>query len=138
MSCILSRCSILIILLMVVTGIHANAMPFTLREVLDYPFMGNLIADERHDQIAWVQNYQGVRNIWIAEGPTFTPHPVTSYDQDDGQELTQLAFAPDGRHLSNTGTCLRRLDCSRRCRGWTRGALGFGDQGSGDPDRLFR
>ena len=99
MNCTLTRCSILIILLTGVTGLQANTTPFTLQEVLDYPFMGNLIADERHDQIAWVQNYQGVRNVWVAAGPTFTPHPVTSYDQDDGQELTQLTFAPDGRHL---------------------------------------
>jgi NlpC/P60 family len=35
MKWVLSRCSILAILLTVVTGIHANTMPFTLQEVLD-------------------------------------------------------------------------------------------------------
>ena len=96
---ILNRYCTLVILLTVTTGAYANTTSFTLQDVLDYTFMGNLVADEQHDRIAWVQKLQGVRNIWAAEGPAFTPHPITSYDQDDGQELTQLVFTPDGGHL---------------------------------------
>jgi dipeptidyl aminopeptidase/acylaminoacyl peptidase len=49
--------------------------------------------------IAWVRNVDGVRNIWIAHGPAFTPLQITGYAEDDGQELTQLTFSPDGTRL---------------------------------------
>ena len=38
-----------------------------------------------------------MRNIHVADGPEFKPRQVTRYTADDGQELTNLSFAPDGR-----------------------------------------
>jgi dipeptidyl aminopeptidase/acylaminoacyl peptidase len=42
---------------------------------------------------------RGVRNIWVADGPAWMPRQVTPYAGDDGQELTQLHFSPDGTAL---------------------------------------
>jgi dipeptidyl aminopeptidase/acylaminoacyl peptidase len=72
---------------------------FTLSQVLDYPKASELAAAERADVIAWVRTLQGVRNIWIARGPNFKPVRVTHYQEDDGQEITQLTFSPDGSRL---------------------------------------
>lgn len=77
----------------------ASRSTFTMGQVLHYPYASELAAAERGDVIAWVRNIDGVRNIWIARGPTFTPLQVTQYTQDDGQEITQLNFSPDGSRL---------------------------------------
>jgi dipeptidyl aminopeptidase/acylaminoacyl peptidase len=72
---------------------------FTISQVLDYPYANELVAAERGDAIAWVRNLGGLRNIWVARGPDFAPHQVTSYQQDLGEEITQLTFSPDGTRL---------------------------------------
>jgi dipeptidyl aminopeptidase/acylaminoacyl peptidase len=43
-----------------------------------------------------VFNERGVRNVWTAEGPDWKAHQLTRYTADDGQELTNLSFSPDG------------------------------------------
>ncbi|TAN07495.1 MAG: S9 family peptidase [Rhodanobacteraceae bacterium] len=72
---------------------------FTLQQVLAYPFPQDLVAARHGDRIAWVINQNGVRNVWVAEAPKFAPRQVTRFTQDDGQEITQLTFSPDGQQL---------------------------------------
>ncbi|HKD20813.1 MAG TPA: hypothetical protein VKB71_02310, partial [Rhizomicrobium sp.] len=72
---------------------------FTMEQMLHYPYSGGLAAAEHADRIAWVRNLAGVRNVWMAEGPAFTARQVTHYTEDDGQEITQLTFSPDGKTL---------------------------------------
>ncbi|RPJ78767.1 MAG: S9 family peptidase, partial [Acidobacteria bacterium] len=72
---------------------------FTLRQVLGYPFPSDLVASPAGQQLAWVFNERGVRNVWIAEGPGFEPRRLTSNSVDDGQEVSGLTFSPDGRYL---------------------------------------
>ena len=38
-----------------------------------------------------------MRNIYVAEGPAFQARRLTAYQHDDGQELTNLSFAPTAR-----------------------------------------
>ena len=68
-------------------------------QALDYPFVSDLTAADKADHIAWVRNLGGKRNVWVADGPAFKPRQITRYDDDDGQEITQLTFSPDGKHL---------------------------------------
>ncbi|HEY1615226.1 MAG TPA: prolyl oligopeptidase family serine peptidase [Rhizomicrobium sp.] len=77
----------------------AWAAPFTMAQVLRYPFATELAAAESADRIAWVRDAAGVRNVWIADGPSFKARQITHYAEDDGQEITQLTFSPDGRRL---------------------------------------
>jgi dipeptidyl aminopeptidase/acylaminoacyl peptidase len=72
---------------------------FTMAQVLHYPYVTELAAAEQADAIAWVNNIDGVRNIWVARGPAFTPNQATHFTEDDGQEITQLTFSPDGMRL---------------------------------------
>ena len=72
---------------------------FTMEQVLHYPYSDSLASAEHADRIAWVRDVAGVRNVWVAEGPAFKAHQVTQYTDDDGQEITQLTFSPDGTHL---------------------------------------
>ncbi len=69
--------------------------PFTLEMVMSAPFPSNLISAQKADRLAWVFNSQGKRNIWVADGPSYKARQLTGYDQDDGQEISQLRFSPD-------------------------------------------
>src|SRR5258708_24736290 len=73
--------------------------PLTLKEALSYSFVTGIVSAEHADRIAWARDVQGVRNVWMAQGPAFQPRPVTSSTADDGQELTWLTFSPDGTRL---------------------------------------
>ncbi|MEO7043543.1 MAG: prolyl oligopeptidase family serine peptidase [Gemmatimonadaceae bacterium] len=75
----------------------ASGGSFTLQQVLDYPFATGLAASPKSSRIAWVIEVSGVRNIWTAEGPDFKAYPLTAYNRDDGQELTNVAVSPDGK-----------------------------------------
>lgn len=79
----------------------ASAVPaqsrYTLEQIRSYPFPNELTAASSGSRLAWALNEQGLRNIYVAEGPTFTPRKLTNYDQDDGQELTSVSLSSDGR-----------------------------------------
>ena len=74
----------------------ALAQGLSLEQVMSSPFPSELIVSKRGDKIAWAFDAEGKRNIWIAEAPTFTARQLTGYNSDDGQELTDLVFAPNG------------------------------------------
>jgi len=76
--------------------LHLQAQSFTLEQVRDYPFPTDLVASPTGARIAWVFNEAGVRNVYVAEAPDWSARRLTSYPEDDGQEITQLAFSPDG------------------------------------------
>ena len=80
-------------------GTPAMAADFSMPQALSYPFVNELVSAQRTDRIAWVRDVQGVRNVWVAEGPAYVPRQVTQFAEDDGQELTQLTFSPDGKVL---------------------------------------
>jgi dipeptidyl aminopeptidase/acylaminoacyl peptidase len=87
------------VLLALLRGTASARSEFSMAQVLHYPFATELAAAKQGDVIAWVCNLDGVRNIWMARGPSFTPVQLTKYAQDDGQEITQLTFSPDGARL---------------------------------------
>jgi len=72
---------------------------FTLAQVTGAPFPANLVAAARAERLAWTLNERGVRNVYVAEGPAFTARRLTPYAADDGQELSAVTLAPDGRHV---------------------------------------
>jgi Tol biopolymer transport system component len=72
---------------------------FTLDQILDFPFPENLVAAPAGNRVAWTFNERGARNIYVAEAPGFQSRKITSYDRDDGQELSNLTFSDDGRTI---------------------------------------
>lgn len=73
--------------------------PFTLQQVKSYPFPNELTASASGARLAWALNKEGLRNIWVAEGPEFQARQLTHYDEDDGQELTSVQISPDGGYV---------------------------------------
>lgn len=82
--------------LLVVFFVPQPAPPFPLEAVLSYAFPSNLVASPSGDVVAWVFNQEGKRNIWIARGPEYKAHQLTSYSKDDGQSLEDVQFNFDG------------------------------------------
>jgi dipeptidyl aminopeptidase/acylaminoacyl peptidase len=68
----------------------AQQAPFTLDQVLGASFPSELVAAPSGGKVAWVSNSRGVRNIFVAEPPAYQARQITSYAQDDGQELSDL------------------------------------------------
>jgi dipeptidyl aminopeptidase/acylaminoacyl peptidase len=74
----------------------ASAQSFTVEQILSAPFPSNLTASAHTSTIAWVFDTRGERNIWVAEGPDFTPLQLTHYPGDNGQEIDSVRLTPDG------------------------------------------
>src|SRR5260370_18816562 len=67
----------------------------TLEELMSATFPENLTAAKTSNRIAWTFNQEGKRNIWVAEGPSFSARRLTAYLEDDGQPITELSFSAD-------------------------------------------
>jgi len=80
----------------------ATAASFTLEQVLSAPFPSDLVAAPGGAHLAWVLNDQGKRNVWVASAPDYKGVRLTSYMEDDGQDLGQLQWTPDGRAVVYT------------------------------------
>src|SRR5207302_177165 len=92
----------LVLALAVLLPMSGSAAPrenITLEQLLSSPFPTSLVASPTGDKVAWVFNDRGRRNVWIAEPPEYKGRKLTSCAEDDGQELTGLAWTPDGNHI---------------------------------------
>ncbi len=55
-----------------------------------------LVSAKKVDRIAWIAYEAGLRNVFTAVGPAFTPVRATSFLKDDGTDLTTLRISDDG------------------------------------------
>ncbi|MGI8580596.1 MAG: S9 family peptidase [Chitinophagaceae bacterium] len=77
--------------------ILAQSPTFTLQSIKSYPFPTELTASAGGSKIAWAFDEEGKRNVYVAEGPSFTPRKLTNYNIDDAQEITSLSISGDGK-----------------------------------------
>lgn len=90
----------LLVALLLLAPLHGQlSAPITLEQLLAAPFATGLVASPTGQKIAWVFDERGARNIWIAEGPAFTGRALTRYTGDNGQEITDVQWTADGRHI---------------------------------------
>lgn len=82
-----------------VKRVHAQNGPFSLSQIMSFPYPSQLTASPEGSRIAWVINQRGVRNVWTAQGPDFQPVQLTHYTGDTGKQITHLMFSPDGKFL---------------------------------------
>src|SRR5436305_9732579 len=87
-----------VVLLACLPGV-ARPAAVTLEGLLAAPFPSELLASPAGGKLAWLQNANGVRNLWVAEPPDYQGRHVTRYTQDDGQQLGGLEWTPDGKGL---------------------------------------
>ncbi|MGH9433303.1 MAG: TolB family protein, partial [Terriglobia bacterium] len=79
--------------------IQALAQGFTLEQVMSAPFPELLTAATAGGAVAWVFNERGVRNVYVAAPPDYQARRLTTYNLDDGQEIDQLQWTPDGQSI---------------------------------------
>src|SRR5436309_14365603 len=99
MRSLLSVLALLIVLTFSPRAAQTPAPSFAVEQILGFPSAENLVASPVGSAVAWTFNERGVRNVYVAEGPDFTSRRITSYAEDDGQELTQLSFSDDGKTI---------------------------------------
>ncbi len=73
----------------------AQQSPFTIEQALGFAFPSEMRAAPSGTKVAWVSNLRGVRNVMEAEAPDYRARKLTSYTEDDGQEITQLRWTAD-------------------------------------------
>lgn len=71
----------------------------TLEQLRGYAFPADLVAAKKGTQVAWSVDDRGRRNVWVASGPDFAARQLTTYDQDDGQEISSLLLTEDGSRV---------------------------------------
>lgn len=86
-----------VLLFTIASMLPAVAGNFTLEQVMSSPFPTGLVAARNAKRVAWVVNFKGVRNIWIADAPGFAARQITQYAGDDGEPIASLRLTPDGR-----------------------------------------
>jgi len=88
-----NRCILLLISLHTI----AQAQTSSLLPFKKYPFPTGLTAAAVGSNIAWALDEEGRRNVYVTTGPAFIPRQLTSYTEDDGQEISSLSLSPDGQ-----------------------------------------
>src|SRR5256714_15527621 len=86
--------------LLLVSISHGEAQTITLEQLMSSPFPSELIASKRGDKVAWVFYSQGKRNIFVAEGPALAARQLTHHDVEDGQDVAEIVFSPDGNTIA--------------------------------------
>jgi dipeptidyl aminopeptidase/acylaminoacyl peptidase len=79
----------------------SDAKPFTLQQVLSAPYAASLTAAPQANLFAWVEDAEGRHNLWVS-GPNQPARQLTNNTQDDAQDITQLAWAPDASAIAYT------------------------------------
>jgi dipeptidyl aminopeptidase/acylaminoacyl peptidase len=78
-----------------------EARPFTLQQVMSAPFANNLTAAPVGSLFAWVEDAEGRHNLWVG-GKDTPARQLTHYSEDDGQDITRLAWSPDATAIAYT------------------------------------
>jgi dipeptidyl aminopeptidase/acylaminoacyl peptidase len=85
--------------LMASLPLGAQRSSFTIEDVLGAPFPSNLVAAPAGGRLAWIFNERGARNVWVAEpaaNGSYTSRRLTKYTLDDGSEIGDLSWRPNG------------------------------------------
>jgi dipeptidyl aminopeptidase/acylaminoacyl peptidase len=81
-------------------GLQASEEAVSLEVLLSGPLYSSIIAAPDGSRFAWVENRRGVRNVWVATGESLVVARITRFNQDDGQDISQLSFSRDGNVLA--------------------------------------
>jgi len=68
---------------------------FTLPQIMDFPFPSGLVTSKSGQSLAWIQNFRGARNVWVAAAPDFKGRQLTDWSADDGYTISQIVFSTD-------------------------------------------
>jgi len=81
----------------VLAGIRPESFP--VESMINTPFPSEMVAANQSDQLAYVLNERGVRNIYLSSSSNDKTLKLTSNISDDGIELSNLTFTPDDKFI---------------------------------------
>jgi dipeptidyl aminopeptidase/acylaminoacyl peptidase len=84
--------------LFVMVAVQFSFAQTALEQFISHPIESGFASSKDGKNLAWVINDHGKRNIIIKTG-TDLPRYLTDFQQDDGQEISQLTFSPNGIKL---------------------------------------
>ena len=78
-----------------------SAQNFTLPQVMSGTFNSELQAAPTGSLVVWMANQEGRRNVWVADlaATDFKPKQLTTYTADDGQDIGDITWTPDGKSV---------------------------------------
>jgi dipeptidyl aminopeptidase/acylaminoacyl peptidase len=91
--------SFLLCLLALGSALGADSAASSIDRYLNAPFASDLSAAPGGGKVAWILDEHGARNLWVAAAPDYKGRRLTSYSDDDGQDLGDVAWSADGRFL---------------------------------------
>ena len=80
--------------LLLAATLFAQDAKLSLDQLMSAPFPTSPTASRTGGHFAWVQNAAGIRNVYLAAAPDY--QAITAYSKDDGQDLSELVFTPEG------------------------------------------
>ncbi|WP_028296381.1 S9 family peptidase [Olivibacter sitiensis] len=89
----------LLLICLLYNGFCCLAQDYTIEQVTSYPFPANLVGAPKDQKIVWDFNEQGLRNVYVAEGPAYAARRLTNYQVDDGQEISGTQLSDNGQWI---------------------------------------
>jgi dipeptidyl-peptidase 4 len=73
-----------------------QAAKITFANYFNVPSALELASAKKADRIAWTSYEKGMRNVYSAAAPAFTPTRITNFLRDDGVDIGDVALSDDG------------------------------------------
>ena len=77
-------------------GLVAQTKKPTIEQFISPASPLELVSAKKADRLAWPVYERGMRNVYTAAGPSFTPVALTRFLSDDGTELSTVSISDDG------------------------------------------
>ena len=92
-------------LLCLASTVVVRGQNFTLEQVTGAPFSSELVAAPVGERFVWISNQRGHRNLYVAEAGSAgtTARALTHYDADDGVDIGDVTWTPDGNFVVCAG-----------------------------------
>src|SRR5690242_21936126 len=71
----------------------ADSATAPIERYLSAPFASELSAAPSGGKVAWILDERGARNLWVAGAPDYKGRRLTSYTEDDGQDIGDIAWS---------------------------------------------
>ncbi len=92
------RCLMSCLILVIIQPV-LYSQKFSIQSVTEYPFPSELTSGPTGSSIAVAINEKGLRNIYVAEAPSFILKKITDYTTDDAQEITSINIEPNNKWI---------------------------------------
>jgi dipeptidyl aminopeptidase/acylaminoacyl peptidase len=71
----------------------------TVDQFMGAPFGSEMHASPGGGKVVWILNERGARNLWVAGAPDYKGRRLTSYKEDDGQDVGMIEWTADGKSI---------------------------------------